>query len=605
MTKLKTRKGQSPKGKTQPKSIATGVKMLPVADMHVSKLNMRHGKTAPDIDDIYPSILQGGINQSLLVRKEGKTWGVIAGRRRLFALKRKEKETGKTQTAPCVVMESGNIKAAREASLLENVARVPATQIEQFAAYKGLVDSGKDISEIAATFAIPEKSVKRVLALANLLPELLALYESEDIRTGTVQALTMATKDQQTKWLALYHSDEYAPTDYQLKEWLIGGAQIETSAALFDTASFEGHIISDLFGDTEYFADPDQFWPLQNTAIATAVSEWKAEGWTDVVLLERGQYFESYEHGKRSLEQGGKIYVAVGHDGTVTPHIGYLPNAAIKKIDAILGLETGGKSKAISSRPEMSGPMQTYIALHRHAAIRSCLLEHPKIALRLIIAHMLVGAKLWTIEPQKTKTRKEITTESVASARGAARFESERKAVYALLNVEQAKGIYTSPKYLVEGDITTIFARLLELKDDAVMQVMTFAMAESLAAGSRIMEAITYAVPVDMGALWEPDDAFFELLRDKSIINAMVKDIAGKGTADGALTETGKLQKQIIRNRMAGHGVKDASPDWRPKWMQIPATHYSDKDTCPPAKADATVSKIMMAIEKPKTKKAA
>jgi ParB family chromosome partitioning protein len=91
MTNLKT-KAKSP--------TATGVKILPVADMHVSKLNMRYGKTPPDIDDIYPSILQNGINQSLLVRKEGKGWGVIAGRRRLFALKKKAKETGKPQTAP-------------------------------------------------------------------------------------------------------------------------------------------------------------------------------------------------------------------------------------------------------------------------------------------------------------------------------------------------------------------------------------------------------------------------------------------------------------------------------------------------------------------------
>ena len=74
----------------------------------------------------------------------------------------------------------------------------------------------------------------------------------------------------------------------------------------------------------------------------------------------------------------------------------------------------------------------------------------------------------------------------------------------------------------------------------------------------------------------------------------MVKDIAGKGTADGCLTDTGKAQKQIIRNRIAGHGA-EANPDWRPKWMQIPARHYFDKDTCPPVQSDAAVSKIMMA----------
>ena len=89
--------------------------------------------------------------------------------------------------------------------------RVPATQIEQFAAFKALSDSGKDIADIANVFAISEKSVKRVLALANLLPEILSLFEAEDIGNPTVQALTLATKDQQEKWLALYHSDDYAP----------------------------------------------------------------------------------------------------------------------------------------------------------------------------------------------------------------------------------------------------------------------------------------------------------------------------------------------------------------------------------------------------------
>jgi len=94
-----------------------------------------------------------------------------------------------------------------------------------------------------------------------------------------------------------------------------------------------------------------------------------------------------------------------------------------------------------------------------------------------------------------------------------------------------------------------------------------------------------------MAAMWEPDDAFFDILRDKKVINTMVKDIAGKGTADGCLTDTGKSQKQIIRNRIAGHGA-EANPDWRPKWMQIPARHYFDKESCPPSQSDSlSVSK--------------
>ena len=207
---------------------------------------------------------------------------------------------------------------------------------------------------------------------------------------------------------------------------------------------------------------------------------------------------------------------------------------------------------------------------------------------------MLVGSHRWSVDAQATKSRKESTRNSVAGSQGASIFEAEREAIYGLVGLTQFDSPYTPRKRLANGDLTAVFARLLELDDKAVMRVMAFAMAESLQADAPVVEAITYVVPVDMAAMWEPDEAFFDILRDKKVINAMVKDIAGKATADGCLTDTGKSQKQIILNRIAGHGAK-ANPDWRPKWMQVPARHYFDKDTCPPAKSDSAVSKIMMA----------
>ncbi len=583
---------RKPKPAPKPKR---DVKFLPVTDLHVSKLNMRHGKDAPDIDDIYPSIFESGVHQSLLVRKEGKGYGVIAGRRRLFALKKKAEETGQPQAAPCLIMQSGDTKAAREASLLENVARLPVTQLERFAAYKGLADSGKDAAAIAQTFGIKELDVKRVLALANLLPELLALFEAEDIQGHTLQALTLATPDQQKAWLDIYHSDDYAPQGEQLKAWLTGGARIKTDVALFELDKFEGTIITDLFGDSAYFQDPDLFWTHQNKAIATAVSEWTAEGWNEIVVMERGEHFTTWEHGKRTMEQGGKIFLSVGHDGSVTPHIGYLSNADIKKIDAILKIGGAADAPAKTDKPEMSGPLCDYVALHRHAAIRACLLDHPSVALRLTVAHMLVGSDLWQVAPQKTTSRKESMTESVAASQGAKRFETERDDVFDLLGLTPFDSPYSPSKKLADGSITQIFAQLLDMEDAQVMRVMTLAMAASLAAGTDLIEAVTYAVPVDMGKLWEPDDAFFDILRDKRVINAMVKDIAGKSCADGALTDTGKVQKDIIRNRMAGHGVSadKARPDWRPRWMQVPASHYLDRATCPPSAAGERAAKIM------------
>jgi len=52
---------------------------------------MRHSETAPEIDDILPSVRERGIRQPLIVRREGGTakkpkYGIVAGRRRHFCL---------------------------------------------------------------------------------------------------------------------------------------------------------------------------------------------------------------------------------------------------------------------------------------------------------------------------------------------------------------------------------------------------------------------------------------------------------------------------------------------------------------------------------------
>lgn len=581
-----------------PKSTKRDTRFLPIADMHVSKLNMRHGKTPPAIDDIYPSILKSGIHQSLLVRKEGKGWGVIAGRRRLFALKKKAKETGKPVKAPCLIMQNGNVKAAREASLLENVARLPASSVERFTAFKGLADAGQTPTDIAETFGVTEISVRQTLALAALKPEILNLYESDKIHSETLRALTLATIEQQDEWLELYHGEDYAPQGEQLKAWLTGSARIKTDVALFDLDSYSGTTITDLFGETGYFSDPDLFWEHQNAAIAETLAELKDAGWSDVVLLERGEHFIRWEHGERSMEQGGKVFVAIGHDGSVTLHRGYLSNSDIKKIDAILGNGGDEDAQKPAAKPELSGPLTEYICLHRHAAIRSCLIDHPAIALRLAVAHMLTSAGNWSVDAQKTKARKDTTSDSVSGGEGAKRFETERQEVYQLLDLTLPELTYGPARTLTNNDEISLFAALLKADDATVMRALTVAMCMSLEAGSRAVEALTYVMPVDMTALWRPDDAFFDLLRDKRVVNALVADIAGQSCADAALTDTGKKQKEIIRNRIAGHGVKKAATDWRPRWMQIPARNYFETDGCLPAQLDAAVSKEMMSDEK-------
>lgn len=581
------------------------LKNIALEALSISTLNMRAKDKNPDISDILPSIRDNGVHQTLLVRPEGDGFGVIAGRRRYYALLKVAEEAGKKLKAPCGILDSGEDAVAIEASLIENLARLPATELEQFAAFKKLKITGRTVPDIANHFGVTELKVKRILALANLKPAILKMYENEDIDIPSIRLLTMASKSKQAAWLKLAKDEEQeTPRGHWLKTWIMGEEQISTKAALFEIKDYKDAILTDLFGENEYFAESSKFWELQNTKIAEAVAEYESRGWT-VDLMERGRRFNSWGYTKRPVEAGGKVFIAVGNDGDVEFHEGYLSHEDDKKIQAILtGEDEVEAKKAPKAKPEMSGPLAEYVTLHRHSAIRAQLLKHPKVAMRLTVAHMLIGSYRWSVEAQGTKSRKESTAISVAGSHGATIFEAERKAIYEIVGLEKFDSSYNPRKRLADGELTPVFARLLEQDDETVMRVMAFAMAESLQADEPVVEAITYAVPVDLAAMWEPDDAFFDILRDKKVINAMVKDIAGKSTADTHLTDTGKAQKQIILNRIAGHGA-EANPDWRPRWMQIPAAHYLDKATCPPASADAAVSKIMMATVKLDTKTAA
>ncbi|MEE9328797.1 MAG: hypothetical protein V3V30_01565 [Parvularculaceae bacterium] len=77
-------------------------------------------------------------------------------------------------------------------------------------------------------------------------------------------------------------------------------------------------------------------------------------------------------------------------------------------------------------------------------------------------------------------------------------------------------------------------------------------------------------------------------MRDKRAINAVVADIAGAATAKPVLTETAKVQKQVISNRVNGVGC-EANPDWRSGWMRTPPSRLVEDAASPPADAWARI----------------
>lgn len=225
--------------------------------------------------------------------------------------------------------------------------------------------------------------------------------------------------------------------------------------------------------------------------------------------------------------------------------------------------------------------MHNYIDLHRHAAVRAAMLDHPAVALRLVVAHAITGSGLWQVRPEPQRAANETVTASLAGCKAEAAFGKKRREVLALLGSPDEDSLVAGGN----GDavaIAGVFARLLALCDDDVMRVLTLVMAETLAAGSAVVEALGNHLNVDMGIWWQPDDAFFDLLRDKEIANSMLADVGGKLVADGNVAEKVKTQKNIIRDFLAGENGRPWVETWLPRWMKFPAESYTSRSGSAP-----------------------
>jgi ParB family chromosome partitioning protein len=543
--------------------------------LSISPANMRSGKKPPDISGILPSIRARGIIMPLLVRPNGSdtTFEIVAGSRRFLAAQAVATESGSADPLPCAIMEAGDDAAALEASLIENLARLAPDEVTQWESFTRLVKEGRSVDEISMTFGMPELTVKRILALGNLLPRIRQLYRAEEIDATSVRHLTLATKAQQKTWLALYDDPQSSiPKGHQLKAWLFGGASISTSVALFDLETYQGRIVKDLFEKDGYFGEVSEFEDAQRAAIEERKAAYIADGWSDVVVLPDGQYFHRYEFAATPKRKGGRVYVTIAHNGEVAFHEGFLTEREAKRIAKGEAPEAPSKQ----ARPEITAAMTSYIDLHRHAAVRSALAANTGVALRAMVAHAICGSPLWRVDVQSQRSRNDAVTESVEASVAEARFDERRRAVLAVLGFDPDEPSVTlghDPRNGVSG----LFLRLLELPDAVVLEVLGVVMAETLASGTGLIETIGLHLNVKMADYWMADDAFYGLIRDREVLTEVLREVGGDTVAEAHAAEKGKTVKGVIADYLTGSNGRNKVEQWVPRWMAFPPSAYTQR----------------------------
>ncbi|MGC6331147.1 ParB/RepB/Spo0J family partition protein [Rhizorhabdus sp. FW153] len=559
---------------------------IPLDKLVVSKANMRYGKKAPDVSDILPTVRSRGVIQPVIVRPNCAPDGyeIVAGSRRFHAamIVADERRAGgdadpDAAMLPCAILDEGDDADAIEASMIENMARLDPDEVTQWENFTRLVREGRKVEDIAATFGLPDLTIRRVLALGNLLPRIRDLYRKEQIDRATVRHLTLASKSQQKAWLALAEDqDSYVPTGHQLKAWLFGGASIPAKHALFDVETSGLATIADLFGDDRYFADADAFWTAQNAAIEAKRAAYIEQGWADAITVPPSEHFSTWEYEKAGKRKGGRVYIDVRANGEVTIHEGYVSRKEAARLAKAEGSENGGATGHKPARPEVTSTMQTYVDLHRHAAVRAALTGYPGIALRLMVAHAIGGSHLWRVTPEPQSTRNDEVRDSLDNSKAEADFDERRRAVLAVLGFSPEEPTVTGGN----GDdygVVGIFQRLLNLPDTIVMEVIAIVMGETLASGSAAVEAVGMEIGVDMARFWQADAAFFALLRDREVLTRIVADVAGEAVASANAGETSKTLKAIVRDHLDGTNGRTTRDHWVPRWMAFPPAAYTTR----------------------------
>jgi len=277
--------------------------LIPLSKLRPSSRNVRKsGGTS--IPELAASIARVGLLQNLnvVLAADGEHYEVVAGRRRLAALKLlvKRRKLAKDFEVACLL---GSDAAARTVSLTENVQREAMHPADQFEAFADLVADGRPIEDIAADFGVTPLVVQRRLKLANVSPRLLADYRGDAVTLEQLMALAI-TDDHAAQEAAFYESPQWQRSPEALRDHLTHeeiDANRDALAKFVGVQAYEhagGAVRRDLFADEQngiFLTDSALLESLTKDKLVPVAEQVQAEGWGWVDVAPRATYADLHQ----------------------------------------------------------------------------------------------------------------------------------------------------------------------------------------------------------------------------------------------------------------------------------------------------------------------
>lgn len=282
----------------------TDVIMIPLTKLVESDDNVRRVNGKDGIVALSQSIRTLGLIHSLVVRDTGKgKFAVIAGGRRLRALRllAKAGDIEKNAPIPCRVMTES--ESAADLSLAENVVRSDLLPWEELSVYAQHIESGEGPETIAARFGVSPQHVARRLKLARVSPRLIEALKKEEATLDQLAALAIVD-DHAAQEKAFFDAPDWARTPERLKAQLCQAHLPETDklarfVGLDDYQAGGGAIVSDLLADpeddsTRYLADRDLLVRLAEAKLQPIAAQVRREGWAWVQIALDGLAWDKF-----------------------------------------------------------------------------------------------------------------------------------------------------------------------------------------------------------------------------------------------------------------------------------------------------------------------
>lgn len=570
---------------------------LPLKSLVESVRNPR--RTKPDQEahrKLVANIKSIGLIHPLVVRPlGGKKYGVIAGNRRLLALR--EIHGKANPFIPCMV-HNVDESAAGTLSLGENFAREAMHPLDEAAAFSALASAeGVDALGVAHDFGVSERYVKQRMKLADLAKPIAAAYRAGTIDTRCAEAFSAVPQAQQ---LALWKELDGNHIDADVVRGRIDTAWIPASRAIFKVDSLpEFKVSADLFGN-EVLIERAAFMAAQKDAAEARKAELRHEGWSAVEVCDResvrdrlwsmdkpsatitaavrrklekidskrkalvkqsdrlaeddpkqealNEQYEKLEAQAHSILAAqpptfsestlakGTVFLILDSDGSlhVEPRVPK-PGRGAESGNGHAG-ENGKEAESLT--PDDLTDPQTAMALAHHAyAVREALLgnEH----LRLVVLAMMLHDKV----RREGIALRHDTNSSTLFADMEEAFVSPVKE--RLVEARKALDPLTESTYFDEKDV---FERLSKLQVDPLCKLIDLLVVALLThrptKPTPLLCRLARELKVDLRAVWTPDAQWFKRFRKTQLIGLLTR-FNGKLATPTPDTKHGDLVKRL------------------------------------------------------------